>query len=471
MSQSQIAETPHPGPLHEEETGELPVASVAAVPARTAHPLRRVLIWAVVCAGAVVALWLLAGGLGQSNREPLPDSEGATEADPSRVTVTVAPVVLRPVQRTVEATGTLYGFEEVVVSAKVEGRVRRVVKEFADRVRPNDLLLEIESTDFDLAVRQAEKGLEAELARLGLSAMPTGEFDPSKVPAVIQAATKLDNARLRMARRLAAGGSFSEEDRADSNAEFRTAKSEHESQVLLAKAGYVQAQTKKAALDIARQQLQDTQVRAPIPTQPVPNAPDGPTYAIAHRNVSEGSFVRVGTELYRLILDQTLKLHATVPERHDREVRHGQSVEVHTALSGHAATGVVKRISPAVDSATRTFEVEIEVANTKGDLRPGSFAKAAIQTRLDNKAATVPLTAVVTFAGVTKIFVVEKDHVKEVPVTLGTQTTEWVEIATPELPPGAVVVTSGLTMLADGTAISVRKPAPRTEPSPPVTAR
>jgi len=100
--------------------------------------------------------------------------------------------------------------------------------------------------------------------------------------------------------------------------------------------------------------------------------------------------------------------------------------------------------------------VEIEVPNPDAELKSGSFAKANIQTRIDAAAVTVPLKAVVTFAGITKLFVVENGKAKEVQVTLGVQSTDWVEVRTPALPAGARVVTSGQTALADGTPIEVR---------------
>ncbi len=116
----------------------------------------------------------------------------------------------------------------------------------------------------------------------------------------------------------------------------------------------------------------------------------------------------------------------------------------------------MRRINPAVDPLTRTFEVEIEVPNERRQLKSGSFAKAQIQTRLDAGAVTVPLKAVVNYAGVTKIFLIENNQAKEVQVTLGIQSTDWVEIRTPELPKGATVVTSGQSALADGTAVEIR---------------
>ena len=81
--------------------------------------------------------------------------------DPSTaVAVTVEPVSTRTVQRSVEAFGTLYGFEEVSISARVEGRVRQVLHDVADVINPLDKLLEIDATDYELAVQKSDRALQ-----------------------------------------------------------------------------------------------------------------------------------------------------------------------------------------------------------------------------------------------------------------------------------------------------------------------
>ena len=91
-------------------------------------------------------------------------------------------------------------------------------------------------------------------------------------------------------------------------------------------------------------------------------------YAITQRSVAEGTFVRPGTEVCKLVIDQTLKLRVPVPERYSTEVQLGQQVEVNTAAFPRPFTGTVTRINPAVDPTTRTFEVEIQVPNADGEL-------------------------------------------------------------------------------------------------------
>jgi RND family efflux transporter MFP subunit len=413
---------------------------------------------------ACTVLLLLAAGLAglagcnRGQREPWPEDNNTAGQDLSGVVVTVEPVAFRQVERTVEAVGTLYGYEEVSISAKVEGRVRKILHDVADRVKPAELLLETDPTDYDLAVRQAEQAVRVELARLGLEKPPGPAFDVSKLPPVVQARLHMENAadRLQREQRLAAERAVAAEELGSRRTEFRVAQSEYENQLLMAKAGLATVRLKQEALAAAQQQLKDTLVRAPVPTAPVPGAAGGVTYVVTSRAVAEGSFVRPGTELFRLAIDRVLRLRAPVPERYLSEIRVGQKAEVSTAAYAYPFDGKVTRINPAVDPVSRTFQVEILTPNDRGELRPGSFAKAAIFTRTDPSAATVPLEALVAFAGVTKIFLAENGHAREVPVTLGVQGTKWVEVTRPSLARGAQVVTSGHTALADGLPVTVR---------------
>jgi RND family efflux transporter MFP subunit len=172
--------------------------------------------------------------------------------------------------------------------------------------------------------------------------------------------------------------------------------------------------------------------------------------------VAEGTYVRPGSAVFSLVIDQTLKLRALVPTRYSPDIHVGQHAEIYTAAYTTPFSGTVARINPSVDPGTRTFAVDIQVPNPKGQLKPGSFAKTAIQIRVDPEAAIVPLEAVVRFAGITKIFLVENGRTKEVPVTLGVESTTWSEIATPALPRDSQVITSGQSALADGTRVALR---------------
>jgi RND family efflux transporter MFP subunit len=280
----------------------------------------------------------------------------------------------------------------------------------------------------------------------------------------VQAQLRRDNAQKRMERskRLVESKASAEEDLSEKMSEFRVAQAEYDNQVLVARAGIATIQVKHEALAIARQQLSDTVVRVPEPSQPVPGVEKGATYAITSRAVAEGSYVKPGADVFKVVIESPLKFRGRVPERKTSEVRLGQKAEVYISAYPRPFPGHVTRINPAVDPQTRTFEVEILVPNERAELKPGGFAKTAILTEVDERSPTVPLTAPVHVAGVTKIFLVEGGHAKEVQVTLGVQGTDWVEISSPALPANAQVVTSGQTALADRTAVAIRSASPST---------
>jgi RND family efflux transporter MFP subunit len=409
---------------------------------------------------AVVGVaWTLSyGGFLSGSRESLPaDNASASTHAPGAIAVTVAPLRLRAIQRTVTSVGTLHAFEQVTLSAKVEGRVRKIVHDVGDRVKPGDLLLEIDPTDSNLALRQAQSALDVELAKLGLTTATTAKFDVNQVPSVIEASAKMDRMRERMerVRSLVDRGAMSRDELSNLSSDFRSLQAEHDNQLLIAKSGLATIQMKQEALAIVRQQLKDTQIAAPLPSM-VPTAGQQATYAVTGRTAAEGSFLRAGTEVFKLVMDRTLKLKAPLPDRYVADVQVGEKAKVTTAAYDCAFDGTITRINPAVDPATRTFEVEIQIPNENGALKSGSFAKAAIETRFDRAVQTVPLEAIIRFAGVTKIFIVENGHAREFQVATGTATDKWVEISGARLPASAQVVTSGQTALADGAEVYVR---------------
>jgi RND family efflux transporter MFP subunit len=155
---------------------------------------------------------------------------------------------------------------------------------------------------------------------------------------------------------------------------------------------------------------------------------------------------------------------APIPERHVGEVQVGQPVGlVVEAYPREVFKGTVVRVHPTVDRVNRTFAVEVHVPNEARRLKAGGFAKAAVLTREDSAALTVPEEALVTFAGVTKVFVAEDGKARAVPVKpgerleaqAGGRPANWVEVVG-DLRAGSQVVTSGHSQLAEGTPVRIR---------------
>jgi multidrug efflux pump subunit AcrA (membrane-fusion protein) len=428
--------------------------------------------WPWLVGGAVFVLLAgVAAGKVASNGHAN-KAEQAAQPAAEVVSVTVETVTPRPIRRTVTAVGSLWGWDEVPITPKVEGKVLRVHKDVGDIVKPGDVLVELDPTDSQLAVNEAKRGLELELARLGLNALPAGDVDVSRLPSVVRADALQRQAELRSGRMRAGGRAVTDEDLQQAETDVEVAKANRTQAVLEAKATLAAARQRQATLATALQRLADTRIVVPTP-HGLPTNGAAPEYVVGHRKVAEGEMVRIiplvdAPPLLRLVLDRPLRLQVTIPERHKAEVKVGQDVELE--VESHPKerfAAKVARVNPAVDRASRTFMVEMLVPNADRKLSAGSFTRATIVTQVDDPAPTVPEEALVNYAGVTKVFVLLDGKAKEVMVktgasvvaTDGKRKRTWVEVVgeSGELPAAAKVVTSGFARLADGVAAKVRE--------------
>jgi multidrug efflux pump subunit AcrA (membrane-fusion protein) len=419
-------------------------------------------------------------GQGTSRSEAAAPNPAARAAEPVAVAVTVAAVTPRPIQRTVQIVGTFYGYDEVTITPKVEGRVAKVFHDVGDLVKPGDVLLEVEDIDYRLAVAEAERALELELARLGLKEMPPREFEVRKVPTVVRAEYLEKNAQFKVARsqRLRNAGANALEEFEQIQTDYNVAQATHQQMIMEAQATLAAARHKQALLDTARQRLAESRVRVPDPSterlqdtrerrgRASSKLDSGVEYVVAQRMASEGEMVRVfpSVAVFRLVLDRPLKLMAMVPERHIGDLQVGQPVDIRVeAYPNEVFQGTVSRVNPTVDRANRTFQIEVLVPNDARKLKAGSFAKASVFTREDPQAPTIPEEALVTFAGVTKVFTVQegKAHAVKVKpgvrleVRQGGRVESWLEVLG-DLRVNSPVVTSGQTQLAEGTPVRIR---------------
>ena len=125
------------------------------------------------------------------------------------------------------------------------------------------------------------------------------------------------------------------------------------------------------------------------------------------------------------------------------------------ANPGASYAGKITRIAPALDESSRTLLVEAEVANPDGVLKPGFFAHVVMDLGHD-RALFVPSAAVLRYAGVARVFIVEQGVVRAREVTTGSVVGDQIEI-TGGLKEGERVAVSDVDRLADGTAVTARE--------------
>jgi RND family efflux transporter MFP subunit len=396
----------------------------------------------LVLLGAV--LLAVSGVACERDTTPARAAARAKTQEPRPVRVVVASV--GPLPRTVTVTGTLAADEEVVAGFKVAGRVSEIAVDLGSPVRKGQVLARLDPTDFRLRVDQAEAALRQVRAGLGLPRDGSAEsVDPEKTALVREARAVLEEARLnrdRVARLW------------EKNLIARSEVDASQSRLLVAESRYQAAleeirnrqellAERRSGLALARQQLSDAVLSAPI---------DG---AVRERRASVGEYLAAGAPVFGLVRVHPLRLRVAVPERDAPSVRVGQAVRVLLEGDPVAHAGRVARLSPSIQEQNRTLIVEAEVANREGKLRPGSFARAEIVVEADRTAVMVPAPAVVTFAGIEKVFVVKDGKAVEKRIRTGRRSGDRVEILEGVAAGETVVADPG--NLVSGTPVTVTR--------------
>ncbi len=376
---------------------------------------------------AAIVLWCVAvllAGAACERRDPAAQPKAGTGKAGA-----AAPQAPRPVRvvaaaegrlpRVVVVTGTLAADEEITVGFKVAGRIAEIPIDLGSRVRRGQVLARLDPTDFRHRVEQTEAALRQARARLGLG--PEGaddRLDPEQTAVVREARAVLDEARLTRDRMT----KLWEQElipRAQADAAVAAllvAEGRYQAAVEEVRNRQALLAERRSELALARQQLADTVVHAPI---------DG---AVRERRTSVGEFLAAGAPVAVLVRVHPLRLRVAVPDREAPEIRVGQPVRVRVDGEPTEHAGRVVRTSPVIQEQSRTLTVEAEVANLEARLRPGTFARAEIVVEAAHSAVLVPASALVTFAGIEKVLGVDGERAVEKRVRTGRRVGDRVEI-------------------------------------------
>jgi RND family efflux transporter MFP subunit len=323
-----------------------------------------------------------------------------------------------PFGETVTANGTLAAFDQTTVSVKVPGRLRTITVDLGSVVSQGQTIAQLDAEDYRLRVQQSEAALAQARARLGLPPEGTDDkVDPESTATVRQARAVLDEARFSRDRaaRLVEQGIIAKADFDAANATFKVAEGRYQDAYEEIRNRQAVLAQRRSELALARQQLKDTAVVAPI------------SGIVQEKRASIGEYMAAGAPVVNIVRMDPLRLRAEIPERESHVVHTGQSVRVTVEGDTNVYLGQIMRLSPVIAEQTRMLVVEADVRNN-GKLRPGSFAHAEIVTNDSKMAVTVPNSAIVTFAGIEKVIVVQNGKALEKPVTTGRRGSEFTEI-------------------------------------------
>lgn len=272
-------------------------------------------------------------------------SRGAGRAAPTITLAAsdVATVRRERIEEGIAVTGDLRPIETIEVRARLEGDLVAVHVREGERVRAGQLLARFESSEQESGLTSAEADRVAAQSELA-----TAQWN-------LEQTTELYRA-----------GAVSERD-------FKAA----QQGVTTARARLAAAESRVRATGSL---VRDTRVLAPTGG------------VISRRLVESGEHVARGAGLFTLVRSDVLELAAAVPARQANALRVGQTV--HFTADGRTFDGKVARISPTVDPATRSVAVFVQIPNSTGALRGGTFASGRVVSRTITGALIVPASSI-----------------------------------------------------------------------------
>ncbi len=392
---------------------------------------------AAFCLAGLFGL-LLSSGCGKQ------ESSQGRGREPAPKAVTTEAVREEAVRRTVEVVGTLAAEDEVTVSSQTEGVVKRVLADLGDAVRADQPLVELDREKLQYSLDQQKASLTRSLTRYGasdLGQLPAVEDTPD----VRKAAAELAQAKQAYERagELQKRQLIPQQTLDDARATLQSKQASYDSSLQTAKNLRADIDVSDATLKLADRQLRDAFIRAPF------------SGSVQKRMVSVGELVKAQMPVMTIVRVDPLKVLAEIPERMAPWIKVGQPVVLRVdAYSDRTFAGSISRVSPGVNTATRSFAFEATAPNPGGVLKPGTFARINLETALVERVLTIPYAAMQYRYGVYRAFVLTGDHLTVRELTTGDRSGDRMEILE-GLKVGDEVALTDVDNLADGMKVTV----------------
>jgi RND family efflux transporter MFP subunit len=168
---------------------------------------------------------------------------------------------------------------------------------------------------------------------------------------------------------------------------------------------------------------------------------------ITARNTDIGDLIDAGSssnnprELFHLDAVNRLRVFVSIPEVDSDSIHNGdQATLTQDSNPNLKISGTIVRNSDAIAQATRTLNVEVDIDNVKGQLRPGAYVFAHFHLPPIGNAVTVPSNTLLFRAEGLRVGVVRNNRVQLVPVTIGQDYGNAVEITSGLTPADEVIV-------------------------------
>jgi membrane fusion protein (multidrug efflux system) len=154
---------------------------------------------------------------------------------------------------------------------------------------------------------------------------------------------------------------------------------------------------------------------------------------------------------------ESLKAIISISENYFTELKVGNPISIKSEIyPDKTFEGKIDRIYPTIDPMTRSFKIEVRVANGEGKLRPGMFSEAALKLG-EIDAIVVSDIAILQQEGtnIRYVFINNNGIAKRVVVELGERINDQIEIISPEIKEGDELVIAGQAVISEGSKLKV----------------
>jgi RND family efflux transporter MFP subunit len=384
-------------------------------PARDESHRRSIGVGTYVILAAVAVIFAIVLGLGFISRKKAEaDLKQATAAAAIATVNVVYPQAGAPTDEIV-LPGNTQAFTDAPIFARTNGYVKSWYVDIGARVKKGQLLAVIETPEVDQQLQQARADLKTAQANLGLAQITADRWE---------ALWKTDSV------------SKQETDQYVSN--FHAMKA-----------------TVDANMSNVRrlEELQGFQkIYAPF---------DG---VITARNTDIGALINSGAsttpgqEIFHLAAISTLRVFVAVPQLYSQAVRPGATASLTLdEFPGKIFNGTIARNSNSIDPASRTLLVEVDVDNRSGTLFPGAYVRVHLKLPQAVNSVTIPANTLLFRSEGLRVGVVRNGRAELVPLTIGRDYGNSVEVVSGLQPTDAVIVNPSDSLIS-GTTVQVNAP-------------
>jgi len=352
-------------------------------------PTYRSLLVVVLLLALLAVAGYYRGYVPRQHREQVLAAEAQTNSDALPL-VNVVAIGRSAATGNLVLPGNIQAVTEAPVLARASGYIRKRYVDIGDRVQAGQVLAEIEAPELDQQIRQAK------------AAVDQANSSVQQAEASLQQGRSNENlARVTAERwkKLLDKGVVSRQD----NDTYQMQWAAQQANVQALEKAVAAAKSNSAAMEANVSRLNDLQsyqtVRSPF------------AGVITVRNIDTGVLVSEGnTLLYRVAQTDRLRTYLNVPQADSASVRVGQAATLTIPdLPGRSFPGTVARTSNALDPATRTLLVEVQVANANGQLAPGMYAQVDLSVPRKNPPLVIPGDTLVIRADGPQVAVLRPD--------------------------------------------------------------